>query len=139
MPLKIQRRKFFNGIGVTLALPWLESMSPRSLHAAASVTPPRRFVTFYQPNGVKPKAWDVEGTGPQFPIVADPQTLPAFRDDFPLVLIRKGQGQLRSGQHFACPKGTPLANLHLTLAQQFDVATECFNGASTGTINGIFH
>lgn len=60
-----------------------------------------------------------------------------IKEDLPLVLIGKGQGLLKTGQHVTCKKGTPLANLHLTLAQQFGVEIEVFNGASTGTINGL--
>ena len=55
-----------------------------------------------------------------------------------LALLGKGQGRLQTGRHLACDEGTPLANLHLTLAQQFGVEIDSFNKASTGTIEGIF-
>ncbi|MEN3940380.1 DUF1552 domain-containing protein [Prosthecobacter sp. SYSU 5D2] len=61
-----------------------------------------------------------------------------IKADLPLVLLGRGQGRLQSGQHIACPPGTPLANLHLTLAQQFGAEMDSFNNVSTGTINGIF-
>ena len=61
-----------------------------------------------------------------------------IKEDLPLVLLGKGQGRLMTGRHLACPKGTPIANLHLTLAQQFGAEIESFNNASTSTIQGIF-
>jgi Protein of unknown function (DUF1552) len=61
-----------------------------------------------------------------------------IKDDLPLVLLGKGQGRVKSGQHLAFDKGTPLANLHLTLAQQFGVETTSFNNASTSTLSGLF-
>jgi hypothetical protein len=38
------------GAGVALALPWLQSLSPRALRAQAA-EPPRRFLPIYLPNG----------------------------------------------------------------------------------------
>ncbi len=61
-----------------------------------------------------------------------------IKEDLPLVLIGKSQGRLQAGRHLACPKGTPLANLHLTIAQQFGLEIDNFNNASTGTIAGVF-
>jgi len=78
---RIQRRTFLRGVGASLALPWLEIMSPRSARAAAGSTPPRRFVTFFQPNGVFPKAWDVKGTGREFELSPILEPLADFRDE----------------------------------------------------------
>ncbi len=61
-----------------------------------------------------------------------------IKEDLPLVLIGKGQGRARTGQHLAFDKGTPLANLHLTLAQQFGAEIDSFNNVSTGTLDGLF-
>jgi hypothetical protein len=60
------------------------------------------------------------------------------REDLPLVLLGKAHGRLRAGQHLVFPGGTPLANLHLTLARQFGVEAADFNGASTGPLDGVF-
>lgn len=61
-----------------------------------------------------------------------------IKEDLPLVLLGGGQGRLPGGRHVALPKGTPLANLHLTLAREFGVPLEDFNGSSTGTLDGLF-
>ncbi len=67
----LDRRHLLRGAGVSLALPWLEMMAPRAAQAGTSATPPRRFVTFFQPNGVYPKAWNVKGQGKGFRVFND--------------------------------------------------------------------
>ena len=44
------RRRMLWGAGVALALPWLESLSPRQPRAQARELP-RRFLPIYLPNG----------------------------------------------------------------------------------------
>jgi hypothetical protein len=61
-----------------------------------------------------------------------------IKEDLPLVLLGKGQGRVKTGQHASFDKGTPLANLHLTLAQQFGVEIASFNNVSTNTLGGLF-
>jgi hypothetical protein len=61
-----------------------------------------------------------------------------IKEDLPLVLLGKGQGRVKTGQHASFDQGTPLANLHLTLAQQFGVETASFNNVSSGTLDGLF-
>jgi hypothetical protein len=51
MTLRLSRRTLLRGAGVALSLPWLESLAPRSLRAAQSAGPPRRFLPIYLPNG----------------------------------------------------------------------------------------
>ncbi len=46
----ISRRNVLRGAGVTLALPWLESLAPRVARAQA-LAPRRRFVAIYFPDG----------------------------------------------------------------------------------------
>jgi hypothetical protein len=59
------------------------------------------------------------------------------KNDLPLVLAGRGQGRLDTGRHVVCPKGTPLANLHLTLLQKFGVEADHFNRTSTGTLSPL--
>jgi hypothetical protein len=76
----IDRRTVLRRAGVSLALPWLEIMSAGGLRAASSPTPPRRFVTFFQPNGVFPDAWNVKGVGRDFALSPILEPLAAFRE-----------------------------------------------------------
>ena len=53
--------------------------------------------------------------------------------DLPIVLAGGGSGQIKGGRHVRYPKGTPLMNLHLTLAHKLGIPLEKF-GDSTGEI-----
>jgi len=61
----LSRRGFLRGVGVTMALPFLESISPfGKVMAQSSATGalsadgnPVRFATFFMPNGVNPREW----------------------------------------------------------------------------------
>lgn len=58
---RIPRRRFLQGAGAALALPWLEGMTPTARAVAANDGPPLRLACLFQPNGVYPKHWDVRG------------------------------------------------------------------------------
>ena len=60
------------------------------------------------------------------------------KNDLPLILCGGGRLGLETGQHLRAEKGTPLANLHLTLAQRFGAGMDQFNAASTGIVPGLF-
>lgn len=46
---KLSRRTFLRGVGVTMALPWLESIPA---FGETTPTPPKRFATLFWGNGV---------------------------------------------------------------------------------------
>ena len=63
--LRHSRRHFLRGLGVALALPWMESL-PVFGQAAAAVkanTPPLRLGIVYFSNGVEPIHWWAKGSG----------------------------------------------------------------------------
>ena len=71
----ISRRTALRGLGVTLSLPLLEAMLPRSLHAAHStyrplvksgVAPTPRAIFCYVPNGVNILEWVPEANGKDY-------------------------------------------------------------------------
>ncbi|MEY4548853.1 MAG: hypothetical protein RL685_5048, partial [Pseudomonadota bacterium] len=67
------------GLGVTLALPWLDAMSPA---LAATPKAPRRLAFLYVPNGIDMANWSVAQDGPlptELPRVLQP--LAAFRGE----------------------------------------------------------
>lgn len=63
----LSRRSFLKAAGVTVSLPFLEAMLPRTLRAAESIgapgvgAAPRRMAFLYIPNGVAVDAWKVAG------------------------------------------------------------------------------
>src|SRR5689334_7916773 len=54
------RRMFLRGAGVTITLPWLESLAPRGALAQAAVR--RRYMPIYLPNGAA-EAWKPASAG----------------------------------------------------------------------------
>jgi hypothetical protein len=66
---KITRRSFLRGTGVTLALPWLESLPLRAIEtgevvkSTTALKPPVRFACIYFSNGVEPTHWWARQTG----------------------------------------------------------------------------
>lgn len=57
------RRTFLRGVGVTMALPWLESIPAWGADAAA---PPKRFAALFMGCGVNPTHWWAKGSGSTF-------------------------------------------------------------------------
>ena len=120
MSPRIERRTFLRGVGASLALPWLEIMSPRGVRAAAHSTPPRRFVTFFQPNGVFPKAWNVTGTGREFGLSPILEPLADFRDD---MVVLSGIDSLGKG--------------HVKLTGAFLTGTAIENGVNGTSVDQV--
>jgi len=56
----ISRRTVLRGAGVTIALPWLESMN---VWGATADTFPKRFAVLFMGNGVNEDHWDSQGSG----------------------------------------------------------------------------
>ena len=65
------RRTVLRGVGVTMALPWLESLSALGATPAANVTPtagmagefPQRFAVLFMGNGINGNHWWAKGAG----------------------------------------------------------------------------
>lgn len=56
--------------------------------------------------------------------------------DLPVVLAGQAGGKIKTGQHFAYAKETPLANLYLTMLQAMNLPHQKF-GDSSGTLAGL--
>src|SRR5438034_6751523 len=59
---KISRRTLLKGVGVTMALPWLESI-PVWGNDAVNGRPPQRFAALFMGNGINPRHWSAKGSG----------------------------------------------------------------------------
>ncbi|MES1262495.1 MAG: DUF1552 domain-containing protein [Acidobacteriota bacterium] len=77
--LKISRRTVLRGAGVSLALPWLESMLPAS--TSRSPQQPVRMAFLYMPNGVREDMWTPGETGRDFSLPPTLTPLADFRGD----------------------------------------------------------
>ena len=67
---RVSRRLVLNGLGATVALPWLESM--KLFAAETAKTPPKRFALLFFGDGIHPAEWWSKGSG------ADLELGPAF-------------------------------------------------------------
>jgi hypothetical protein len=81
--LQLSRRALLRGAGVTLGLPWLEAMMPRSAMGATSgsAKPPVRMAMLYMPNGVNTNAWYPEGLGREFSLSPTLEPLGELKND----------------------------------------------------------
>lgn len=57
----LDRRTFLRGVGVTMCLPWMESLPVWG--AAPEQSPPQRFAALFMANGVHQKHWWAKGQG----------------------------------------------------------------------------
>lgn len=85
MPLS--RRRFLQGCGVALSLPWMPSLAPRMARAAEAGKPPVRSAFLYFPNGVWEKDWVPEKTGSDYDLTSSLEPIADVRDN---VLVLTG-------------------------------------------------
>lgn len=87
----LSRRTVLRGLGVSLSLPLLEAMLPRTLHAApstyrpladAGTSPAPRAIFCYVSNGVNILDWMPEAAGKGYDLSPTLRTLESHRDDF---------------------------------------------------------
>jgi Protein of unknown function (DUF1552) len=77
----LPRRTVLQGLGATLALPFLEAMVPAfSRRALASARPAHRFQTIYVPNGMAMEYWLPKGEGTAFELSPILEPLAAYRN-----------------------------------------------------------
>ncbi|HEY7311821.1 MAG TPA: DUF1552 domain-containing protein [Gemmataceae bacterium] len=62
---QISRRTLLKGVGVTMALPWLEAIPLLGSESTAgtSSAPPKRFAVLFMGNGISPNNWSAKGSG----------------------------------------------------------------------------
>lgn len=77
----ISRRTALRGLGVTVALPWLEAMGPVTAWAAEGKNPaPNRMCFLYVPNGKNMADWTPKAEGKDFDLPHTLQPLKPVRD-----------------------------------------------------------
>ena len=59
-----------------------------------------------------------------------------FHDDLPIALVGGKAAGIKGGRYIRYPKGTPLANMHLTILEKLGVPVEKI-GDSTGQLNRL--
>lgn len=105
----VSRRAVLRGMGVTLALPFLDAteaaLGAARLKAHAA---PVRIATLFHPNGVYPQNWDAEGEGPTYTLSRILKPLEPVREDVSVIsnLGTGAKGHVGATSSFLT--GTPL-------------------------------
>jgi hypothetical protein len=79
----IDRRTMLRGVGVAMALPWLESLpvwgSQTASGTPSSAAPPQRFAALFMGNGINPKHWWAKGSGSDMQLSKSLEPLSSLR------------------------------------------------------------
>ena len=98
----LPRRTFLRGVGVAVALPWLEAMVP-AFAVRAQAAPIRRFAGLYLPHGMIMASFtpQTDGTGFELPSIL--KSLEPYRDQLVIVTGANGPMNLDNGGHAYAP------------------------------------
>jgi len=114
MPHPLPRRSFLKGVGVTMALPWLESVpvwgDDKPKHDASE--PPVRFAVLFSGNGFHSKEWWAKGEGKQMQLGKVLEPLLPVREKLLFLKGLYNQEALIGGIH-SCQTGNLLTGAHL--------------------------
>lgn len=117
------RRLFLEGLGTSLALPWLAAFMPR--HASAQPPAPKRFLAYYVPNGMHMPAWTPRSVGSDFALPPILQPLEPVREH---VLVLSGLANRPAAWPGVGPHGSGTAAF-LTNVNPFSEATDHIRNA----------
>jgi len=81
-PRSFSRRAILRGFGATLALPYLEVMTGKTVAATTGKADPARLACFYIPGGIARHAWFPKDTGKGYAIAESHRPLAKHFDDF---------------------------------------------------------
>ncbi|TWU07986.1 DUF1552 domain-containing protein [Stieleria varia] len=82
---RFSRRTILQGLGVSLALPWMESLAPRVSAAEAIALPPKRMAFLFVPNGVHLPNWTPSRLGYGYDLPATLAPLAPVQDDLMVI------------------------------------------------------
>src|SRR4051812_14098279 len=91
---KISRRVLLKGLGLTVALPWLESAASL-LAAPAAKKPPQRFACMFIGDGISPPHWWAKGQGADMELGPSLEALTPFKQKLNVInglFNREGDG-----------------------------------------------
>lgn len=98
----MHRRTFLRGVGVTLALPWLEAMESRA-RGASGAKQPQRYAFIYTPNWYNQQTFAPKITGADWELTPALEPLGGLRKEITLCTglnrtFVSGTGVLRSAE-----------------------------------------
>lgn len=122
----ITRRTFLRGVGVSMALPWLESIpvwgEDKPKHNSSE--PPVRFACLFAGNGFHSKEWWARGEGKQMELGKVLAPLRPFREKLLFLRGLYNQEALIGGIH-SCQTGNLLTGAHLAPAGEIHSGISC--------------
>ncbi|MDB5385468.1 MAG: hypothetical protein JWM11_1114 [Planctomycetaceae bacterium] len=100
MNQKISRRAVLQGIGVSVALPWLESVRVWGNDDVKAATAPKRFACLFQGDGISPPDWWAKGQGDAMELGPSLESLAPFKSKLNVIngLFNRNAG----GGHAKC-------------------------------------
>ena len=117
MKLKLSRRRMLRGLGVSMAVPWMESLTAAgepAVAGAAAAAPPLRLAVLFAGNGFHSKEWWAKGSGTDMELGKVLEPVADFREQ---LLFVKGlynaeamKGNIHSSQTGNLLSGAPLAS-----------------------------
>lgn len=117
MTQRLSRRTMLRGLGVSMALPWMESLTATGKPAVAggaAAEPPLRLAVLFAGNGFHSKEWWAEGVGSEMKLGKVLEPVADFREK---LLFVKGlynaeatKGNIHSSQTGNILSGAPLAS-----------------------------
>jgi hypothetical protein len=126
---QLSRRAALKGMGVSIALPLLEAMLPRTLSAAAKSVAdsfPRRLVFVYFPNGVLMRNWKPTGEERDFQLSRTLSAFGPFKANM-TVFANLADANARGGGAHACTMPAYLsgASIYRTMGNDIRAAVTC--------------
>jgi hypothetical protein len=120
------RRSFLRGVGVSMALPWLESVpvwgDDKPKHAASE--PPVRFAVLFSGNGFHSKEWWAKGEGKDMQFGKVLESLAPVREKTLFLRGLYNAEALIGGIH-SCQTGNLLTGAHLAPAGEVKSGVSC--------------
>jgi hypothetical protein len=121
---RLSRRTTLKGMGVSIAMPFLEAMLPRIASAreakSAANSVPRRIVFAYFPNGVITQAWKPTGEGRDFKLGRTLSALERFKSQM-IVFANLADAHARGGGAHACTMPAYLSGVSIVKTMGNDI------------------
>ncbi len=101
--LNLTRRSVLRGAGATLALPWLEAMTP--VARAAAGKPPVRMAAMFMANGVRQDMWTPAGEGRDFELSPTLEPLSGLKSELTVLTNLWNEGSEGGEGHYVKTSG----------------------------------
>jgi hypothetical protein len=112
------------GLGVTMALPWLESLPVWAQDGARAAQPPVRFACLFSGNGFHSREWWARGEGAQMELGKVLESLAPYREKMLFLRGLYNAEALIGGIH-SCQTGNLLTGAHLAPGGEIRSGISC--------------